>query len=81
MSSNGYAKGGDVRGASYAKGGAVLGRQRDFLKESDGKDQHFFPGKKDTFLNNTENEYGKGDKADISKRTGSKKLATVKPRS
>jgi hypothetical protein len=30
-----YAKGGDIRKANYAKGGAVLGRTRNFLKESD----------------------------------------------
>lgn len=32
MSRN-YAKGGDIATASYAEGGAVLGRRRDFLKE------------------------------------------------
>lgn len=31
----GYAKGGDVRTASYAAGGPVLGRTREFLKEPD----------------------------------------------
>lgn len=31
----GYAKGGDVRVASYAAGGAVLGRTRNFMKEPD----------------------------------------------
>ena len=31
----GYAKGGDVREANYAKGGAVTGRTRDFMKEPD----------------------------------------------
>jgi hypothetical protein len=30
-----FAKGGDVRAAHYAKGGAVLGRTRDFMKEPD----------------------------------------------
>lgn len=30
-----YAKGGDIRTASYAQGGAVLGRTRSFLKEPD----------------------------------------------
>lgn len=28
-----FAKGGDVRAAHYARGGAVLGRTRDFMKE------------------------------------------------
>jgi hypothetical protein len=32
---NGYAKGGAVQDASYAAGGPVLGRTREFLKEPD----------------------------------------------
>lgn len=32
---SGYAKGGNVRSTSYAAGGPVLGRTRDFLKEPD----------------------------------------------
>jgi len=30
---NAYAKGGDVQACSYAQGGPVLGRSRDFMKE------------------------------------------------
>jgi hypothetical protein len=30
-----YAKGGNVKSCSYAKGGVVLGRRRDFMKEPD----------------------------------------------
>ena len=32
---NGYAKGGMVKDCSYAEGGPVLGRTREFLKEPD----------------------------------------------
>jgi len=35
MQTKGYAKGGTVETCSYAQGGPVLGRTRDFMKEPD----------------------------------------------
>ena len=45
-----YAKGGDVKACSYAEGGPVLGRARDFMKEPSPfrDDQDFPPGKRKT---------------------------------
>jgi hypothetical protein len=83
----GYAKGGDVSTTKYAKGGPVLGRQRDFLKESDGADQRY--GGPNTYKDedSKDENYGKegknkgeGDFPVKTRRTGTKTLKTVKPR-
>lgn len=67
-----YAKGSGAKSASYAAGGAVLGRTRDFMKTPD-KFRTDKPAEKD---------YCK-DHAGTSpaKRTGDKCLTAVKPRS
>jgi hypothetical protein len=89
---NGYAKGGDIRVGSYAQGGSVLGRSRDFLKEcvefrdpDEGK-------RKDAYnvgeLADGDQKYaksgagaGKGDYGGAAaKRTGDKSLKAVKPK-
>lgn len=71
--SNSYAKGGDVRETSYAAGGPVLGRTRNFMKEPDD----FRTDKS----NATDEVFGKGSGGEsLSKRTGDKSLAVVKPR-
>ena len=57
-----------------AKGGAVLGRTRDFLKEPDAFRSDTGPG--------AEQDYGKtGEGGRLSKTSGDKSLKTVKPRS
>jgi hypothetical protein len=59
-----YAKGGDVKAASYAAGGPVLGRARDFMKEpSPFRDDQDFPsGKRKTMPEDQEYEKkGKGE--------------------
>ncbi len=57
-----------------AKGGAVLGRTRDFMKEPDAFRTDTGPGAKQ--------EYGKdGEGGRLSKTSGDKSLKTVKPRS
>lgn len=69
-----------------AKGGASLGRTRDFLKESDGKDQKGF-GKipDDGFKNPDLDEQDYSSKKEASgigkKRSGDKCLPLIKPRS
>lgn len=68
-----FAKGGDVRKMNYAKGGAVLGRTKDFMKTPD----EFRTDKS----NVSDEDWGKGGKGGaLSKRTGDKSLAAVKPR-
>lgn len=57
---NGYAKGGDVRQASYASGGSVLGRTRDFMKEPDAFRTDTGPGARQDYG-------GKGGNAAASK--------------
>lgn len=80
-----YAKGGDVRPASYAEGGAVLGRTREFMKEpvdfrmTDNGDQS--KGNEDNFYAKAGIGAGKGIKGGPPpKRTGNKSLKAVKPR-
>lgn len=81
MSNKGY-QGKNTEGA---KGGAKLGRTRDFLKESDGADQRGFgkiPDKGYTNPDAGEQDYDKtGKTGKLSKPTGDKCLPTVKPRS
>ena len=45
---------------SFAQGGAVLGRTRDFMKEPDGKDQNAPPHKVYKDPDVSEQQYGKG---------------------
>lgn len=66
-----YAKGGDIRPASYAAGGPVLGRTREFIKTTnEARDpdegpagyQQYAPGRKTTIVGDTADEdqkYGK----------------------
>ena len=68
-----YAKGGDIGVGSYAAGGPVLGRTRDFMKEPDQFDGGRMPPKNPTA---TPQEYGsKGGYA-----PKDKSLKPVKPR-
>lgn len=78
---NSYAKGGMIKDASYAEGGAVLGRTKDFLKTPDRfRDSQFKKG--------TEDVFGKsdGDSDDMASSKGvptapkDKCLTPVKPR-
>ena len=71
---------------SYAKGGAVLGRTKNFLKQSDGADQNVVK-RKGGYKNPTleEQDYGKADntkhKDDVpTRRTGNKSLKAIIPR-
>lgn len=78
-----YAKGEGSKDAEYAKGGGQLGRTRDFLKESDGKDQNVVKRSGENAYKNPnlkEENYSKGSKDPGAKRTGDKALTTVKPR-
>lgn len=81
MSNKGY-KGTDTEGA---KGGAVLGRSRNFLKESDGKDQRGFGKIPDKgFVNPDGNDSVYSDKkrpADLPATREKKSLKPVMPRS
>lgn len=45
----GYAKGGMVKSCGYAKGGEVLGRTRDFIKEPDAFRTDTGPGAKQDY--------------------------------
>lgn len=66
-----FAKGTGAKSASYAKGGAALGRTRDFMKTPDNfRDSN---GKND-------GSFAKGEKDSLAKRTGDKCLTPVKPR-
>lgn len=72
-----YAKGGTVGAASYAAGGPVLGRTRQFLKEPDefrNPDERNAAADEDQIYGKT----GSGSK--LNKRTGDKSLKAVKPR-
>lgn len=72
-----YAKGGDVRPASYAAGGPVLGRTRQFLKEPD----EFRNPDNANADADADQIYGKtGSGSKLNKRTGDKSLKAVKPR-
>lgn len=75
-----YAKGEGAKDASYAAGGGTLGRTRDFMKESDGKDQNSVKRTPYKNPNLAEEDYGKSGKDPTAKRTGDKCLPTVKPR-
>lgn len=82
MSNKGY----QGKQTDGAKGGAVLGRTRDFLKESDGKDQRGYGKIPDKgFVNPDGNANDYSDKkvpSDIGKKKGpDKSLKPVKPRS
>lgn len=75
----GFAKGGDVKSTSYAKGGPELGRTRSFVKTPD-------QFREDT-SKATDETWGKGEKAGgdsgitaSPKRTGDKCLPAIKPR-
>lgn len=74
-----YAKGGDVRSASYAAGGPVLGRVRDFMKEPDPfRDD----GTSREGPDGDDQDYGKsGGSGKLAKRSGDKAEKAVKPRS
>jgi hypothetical protein len=91
-SSVAYAKGGNIQSMSYAAGGPVLGRTRDFLKEpvefredDEGERQN-----KDVVGDTSDEDQkygksgaGKGDgcgPGPKAKRTGDKSLKAVKPR-
>ncbi len=70
---------------SYAKGGAVLGRSRSFLKESDGSDQKGFGKIPDDGYKNpddpSEQDYSnKKRPSDLPATPKDKCLPTVKPR-
>lgn len=69
-----YSKGGDVRPAAYANGGAVLGRTRDFMKEPNS-----FNAMRHGREEYTEQDYS--SKGSPAKRTGDKSLKAIKPRS
>lgn len=73
-----FVKGEKPRDASYASGGAVLGRTREFLKE----DTPYLAGADDTLKkappHGQKQTYPKGKGA---ARTGDKSLKAVKPRS
>lgn len=76
-----FAKGDGAKDASYAKGGGQLGRTRDFIKESDGKDQRVGGFQVYKNPNLDDENYGKSGKGNPdTKRTGDKCLPTVKPR-
>lgn len=75
-----YAKGDGAKDAGYAKGGGTLGRTRDFLKETDGKDQNVVKREPYKNPNAKETDYEKSGKDPEAKRTGDKCLPTVKPR-
>ena len=64
-----FAKGGRPQMARYARGGAVLGRTKDFMKTPD----KFRTNKEDP-------SYGKGSSDGMAKRTGDKALTPIKPR-
>jgi hypothetical protein len=68
-----YAKGGDVRTANYAEGGAVLGRTRDFMKEPDEFRTDGLNAKRDR----EDQEYEKKGKGEQGR---DKSLKPVKPR-
>jgi len=78
----GYAKGGPVRTASYAEGGAVLGRTREFLKEpspfrssTDGQPpKNQLPGKG----GEPTTEYAKKGKGEVGKWKSDIKQVTCK---
>lgn len=80
-----YAKGGDVRPASYAAGGPVLGRTRNFLKEPDefrDPDEGDARADADQLYAKSGEGSGKGDGPSPGpKRSGDKSLKAVKPRS
>lgn len=75
-----YAKGEGAKDASYAAGGGTLGRTRDFMKESDGKDQNVVPRTPYKNPNLDEQDYVKKGKDPLAKQTGEKCLPAVKPR-
>lgn len=77
-----YAKGDGAKDASYAKGGSTLGRTREFLKESDGKDQNVIKRADVAKAIPDTEDYckSKSGKDPEAKRTGDKCLPTVKPR-
>lgn len=72
----------------FAKGGAVLGRTRDFLKEHDGEDQNTVPRAGANAYKNpdlAEQDYAKADKGAKGEDGGAPKqrgkvLPTVRPR-
>lgn len=73
------------KSTAYAEGGAVLGRSRDFLKESDGADQNVI--KRDGGYKNPDlksQDYGKpggqGEDGGAPKARPDKSLKAVKPR-
>ena len=77
-----YAKGGDVRVASYAAGGPVLGRTREFLKEPDefrDPDEHITTPDKDQLYGKSGEGKGTGMYG-VPKTPKNKSLKTVKPK-
>lgn len=74
-----YAKGETPRDLDAAKGGASLGRTREFLKEEGYADQNVV--KRTPYKNPNDCDYGKsGSSTPLSKRTGDKALPTIKAR-
>ena len=80
---SGYAEGGPVNKGymgkveSYAQGGPVLGRTRDFMKEPDRFRTSGAPGRKGPTPEPTEDQYPKGSKHS---EGACKELPPVKPR-
>jgi hypothetical protein len=76
-----YAKGGDVRVANYAEGGAVLGRTKDFMKMKD----EFRDPDEGNAVADEDQKYGKsGEGAGTGQvkppKAAGKSLKAVKPR-
>lgn len=77
-----YAKGGDIRTIGYAKGGPVLGRTREFLKEPDefrDPDEHDVTPDKDQLYGKEGEGKGSGMYG-APKAPATKALKAVKPR-
>lgn len=66
-----YSKGDGAKPAVYARGGAALGRTKDFMKTPDS----FRDGS-----GKNDESFGKGTKDPLTKQTGDKCLTPVKPR-
>lgn len=77
-----FAKGDTPKDASYAKGGAVLGRARDFLKIPDQFTDGRLPPEDTGSEDDPPQDYEKTGKCGkLSKETGDKSLKPVKPKS
>ena len=74
-------KGHQSKDETFAKGGASLGRTRDFLKESDGADQRYGGVEASKDPDTKEEDYSKKGKSVGSTPAKGKSLKPVKPRS